>query len=83
MPAGFALAGDRQVAMNWLRALFRPRATPPRELVFVPYAEGDRMLRDLDAGWRLAPEEDRNRQIGMVYLERARYPLTTPGKLKK
>jgi hypothetical protein len=28
------------------------------------------MLNDPTAGWHLAPEEDKNRVVGMVYLER-------------
>jgi hypothetical protein len=38
-----------------------------REVRFVSWEEGDKLLRD---GWRLAKEEDRNLQIGMVYVER-------------
>lgn len=41
----------------------------PRELCFVPYDKGDLMLKS-DQGWRLAPEEDTNKHIGYVYLER-------------
>lgn len=52
----------------WLKSLFR--RPEPRELVCVSYSVGDRMLRDPSAGWRLAPEEDRNRSGSMVYLER-------------
>lgn len=37
-----------------------------RALIFVPYAEGEKLLRD---GWTLAPEEDRNKIIGWVFLE--------------
>lgn len=53
--------------MGWLTALFEP--TPPRELVFVDYAHADQLLRE-NKGWNLAKEEDTNRQIGFVYLER-------------
>ncbi len=43
------------------------RSKPKRlGLQFVTYAQGDRMIRN---GWTLAPEEDRNRSIGMVWLE--------------
>lgn len=41
----------------------------PREIVKVPYAEGDKMLRGSE-GWRLAPEEDKNNDYGYVFLER-------------
>ncbi len=36
---------------------------------FVNYTEGDRLIR-LNSGWRIATEEDRNWQVGMVYLEK-------------
>lgn len=55
--------------MNWLRNILKKKPKPPRELVCVSYAEGDRLLRE-NKGWRIAPEEDRNRVIGWVYLER-------------
>ncbi len=54
----------------WIRRAFK--RTPPRhrELTYVTYAVADTMLR-AGEGWRLAKkEEDRNRNIGMVYLER-------------
>ena len=44
-----------------------------REVVCVPYADGDQMLR-AKVGWRLAPEEDRNKVIGVVWLERPAAP---------
>lgn len=56
--------------MSWLQDLFFKRKGQKRELVCVSYAVGDWMLQDLAAGWHLAPEEDRNRARGMVYLER-------------
>jgi hypothetical protein len=62
--------------MRWLRTIgrdlariFNPPAPPPREVCCVPWVEGDRLLR-AGEGWRLAREEDDNRVIGMVYLER-------------
>lgn len=45
------------------------RVDSRREVSFVPYAEGDRMLKSQE-GWELAPEEDANKKIGYVYLER-------------
>lgn len=53
--------------MGWLTNLFRP--AQPRELVFVDYRRGDQLLKE-NSGWRLAKEEDTNRQPGFVYLER-------------
>jgi hypothetical protein len=51
---------------NLLKRFFPPR--PKRlELRFVTYAEGDKLVRE---GWAIAKEEDRNRLIGWVYLER-------------
>jgi hypothetical protein len=53
----------------WLINLLRRDIKPPRELIFVSYIEADRKIRS-QTGWRVAPEEDRNREWGMVYLER-------------
>lgn len=41
------------------------------ELRYVSYQAAERLLKDntADAMWRVAREEDRNRVIGMVYLE--------------
>lgn len=55
--------------ISFLQRLFgRPR---PRDLIYVTYTEADRLL-ELGEGWRLAPEEDHNSNLGMVYLERDR-----------
>lgn len=52
------------------KRLFGLRKPPlPRQLVFIEYSAADRMLKE-NAGWRIAPEEDRNRSIGWVWLER-------------
>ncbi len=61
--------------MGWLTNLFRP--APPRELVFVDYRSADQMLRE-NSGWKLAKEEDTNRQPGFVYLERPAPQHTAP-----
>lgn len=53
--------------VQWREYKKRPKV--PREVVMVSYAEADRMLR-ANEGWRLAPEEDMNRVIGKVFLER-------------
>ena len=52
--------------IKWLRSFVKPA---PRELIYVSYQEGNKLLRD-NKGWRIAPEEDRNKRIGWVYLER-------------
>lgn len=55
-------------AVRWLRRLLgleRPRL----ELRFLSYAEADALLRS-GAPWRIAPEEDQNRDRTHVYLER-------------
>lgn len=53
--------------MDWIANLFRP--AQPRELVFVDYNRADQMLKG-NGGWKIAKEEDTNRQRGFVYLER-------------
>lgn len=55
--------------LKWFASLFTSTPPKPRELCFVPYTKAEWMLRGGE-GWRLAPEEDRNRKIGWVYLER-------------
>lgn len=45
------------------------------ELRCVPYKEADQLIRENEGKrqsdqWRIAPEEDSNREFGMVYLER-------------
>lgn len=51
-----------------IEKLFRQRrAHQPRELKRVPWSEADAMLNN---GWKLAPEEDTNRNYGFVYLQR-------------
>jgi hypothetical protein len=53
----------------------RAAAAPRRELRLVSYGEADQLLAE---GWVLAPEEDANRAIGWVYLERgARWSRTS------
>ena len=51
-----------------IKACSRPKK-PPRELEFVRYTVGDRMLKS-NTGWRLAPEEDQNHVVGWVWIER-------------
>lgn len=56
--------------IKWPHSLFRKRPPrPPRELVCVSYADADRMLHQ-NVGWKIAPEEDHNRNHRVVYLER-------------
>ncbi len=45
------------------------------ELRCLSYAEADRLIRETQGAWTIAPEEDGNRCLGMVYLER----LAAPG----
>ena len=44
------------------------------ELQFLSYADADRLIRETNGAWTIAPEEDGNRIIGMVYLERLEKP---------
>lgn len=53
---------------DWVRLIFTRVQPPPREVRLVPWLDAGAMLK---SGWRLAPEEDSNRQIGTVYLERS------------
>lgn len=50
----------------------RARPPAPRALRLVSYGEAEQLLNE---GWVLAPEEDANRAIGWVFLERGdRWP---------
>lgn len=56
--------------MNWFTRLVRyffPVKRKRLELRCVTYLEGEKLTRE---GWTIAKEEDRNRHIGWVYLER-------------
>lgn len=54
-----------------LRALFTRKPKRTRlELRFLPYSEADKLIRATNGAWTIAPEEDKNKIIGMVYLER-------------
>lgn len=50
----------------WIRSLFRPK--PKRiDFAFVTYEVAEGLLKE---GWSIAPEEDRNHRVGMVFLEK-------------
>ena len=57
-------------------ALRRVRRRQPKrlELRFLSYTEADRLIRETKGAWTIAPEEDGNRSVGMVYLERLETP---------
>ena len=44
------------------------------ELRFLPYVDADRLIRETRGAWTIAPEEDSNRNVGMVYIERLEKP---------
>jgi hypothetical protein len=52
--------------IGWFKRTFLKSA---RELVCVSYLDADRMIRE-NSEWRIAPEEDRNANKRVVYLER-------------
>lgn len=52
--------------MRW----WAPTSSPRGEVRLFTYAEADRLLREVPPQWKLAPEEDTNRVVGVVYLER-------------
>ena len=52
--------------MKWWPRRKRSRV----EVRFLPYAEADRLIRETEGMWSIAPEEDLNRAFGMVYVER-------------
>lgn len=53
---------------KWLDKLFNP---PKRiDLRFVDYGEADKIIKSNPDSWRIAREEDHNRILGMVWIER-------------
>lgn len=55
---------------EWIRRLFRRKPRTRRvEMRVTTWAEADRLIRE--EGWELAiPEEDINRTLGIVYVEK-------------
>ena len=54
--------------IKWLLSLIFPMLKRKRiGLMLVPYRAADVLL---EAGWTIAPEEDFNHRIGIVYLEK-------------
>jgi len=50
-------------------ASFFTRKPERLELRFLTYAAADKLIKETGGAWTIAPEEDRNRFFGMVYLE--------------
>lgn len=59
--------------LGHLIKFFEGTSRRPKEkrltLVFVDYSTADRLLK-LNKGWRIAKEEDRNKRLDKVYLEK-------------
>lgn len=55
--------------MKWLADLFQPKGTRV-DLRLFTYADADKLLLTGNGEWQVAPEEDHNRSIGYVWLER-------------
>lgn len=56
---------------NFLLSLFGLKPKRARlEIRFLTYAAADKLIRETNGAWTIAPEEDKNTLIGMVYLER-------------
>lgn len=59
------------VAAWVIRALHLKRVQrASRELRLMSYQDADQLLHQPGNAWRIAPEEDYNRKIGYVWLER-------------
>jgi len=54
--------------IEFIKRLFR-RKPQVREVLFTDYRHANLLLQS-GQGWRIAPEEDRNQIIGMVWIER-------------
>lgn len=55
--------------IRWLLNLLKPK-TVRLEVRFVSYAEAEQLFGGQPGQWQIAPEEDTNRRIGWVWLER-------------
>jgi hypothetical protein len=53
----------------------RPKRLAVRVLT---YAEADRLIKDTAGAWTIAPEEDQNRCVGVVWLELLEKPVGGP-----
>ena len=62
---------------GWWKRLTRPK--PKRlELRILSYGDADKLIRETNGAWTIAKEEDTNRCIGLVYLERLEVMVTNP-----
>lgn len=60
--------------LNWLKSLFVKKPKGKRlYLRFVSYLQAEELMQK---GWTIAKEEDKNRVVGMVYLELLEKPKT-------
>jgi hypothetical protein len=56
--------------LNLIRAKRSKPIARLREVRFLPYGEADKLIRETNGAWVIAKEEDKNRVLGWVYLER-------------
>lgn len=55
----------------FIKSLFTRTPRKQRaELRCLSYADADKLIRETNGAWTIAPEEDKNRIIGIVYIER-------------
>lgn len=55
----------------FIKSLFTRKPKKRRvEIRCLTYAEADKLIRETNGAWTIAPEEDKNKMIGIVYLER-------------
>lgn len=57
--------------IQFLKSLFTRKPKKVRaELRCCTYSEADKLIRETNGAWTIAPEEDKNKMIGIVYIER-------------
>jgi hypothetical protein len=57
--------------IQFLKSLFTRKPRKRRaELRCLTYEAADKLIRETKGAWTIAPEEDKNKVIGIVYLER-------------
>lgn len=70
---------------GWIEGIWKAFCPPKRkrlEVRFVTWDVADKMIRESNGGWTVAPEEDKNKVFGVVYLERLE-PYSTFSKESK
>jgi hypothetical protein len=56
--------------INWLKKTLFKKKPKRIELKLLSWSDADNLIRRTNGAWTIAKEEDKNKVIGMVWLER-------------